>query len=414
MTGLVHEFRSLLRYAPSLWPRGRFLWLTTFSESDYRKAVICCVGVHWLMCAILLGVLVYRPVGTRMDLFLYWGLLLTLVGCLCVVTYLVLAHRRLRPWLLFAFCFLDAVLASASIVVGGGFMHDFHHLFYFPVVAAAGFVLGSVRANLCWCTAVAAFYVVVAVVIGDGFDFGAREGKVLIVRVLSIYVVNLMVALVCRFERRRLTASFAREQALLTEQVAVSQSLHDTAAQSAYVVSLGLDSAAAALQGRDSAVYDRLRATSDLARGMVWELRHLIDVGVIYEGETLRSALRSHAVSFENVTSVPTEFVVSGDEPELSLEVRRGLFTVAHNALANAYRHAGAGHVLVELVYAPDYVRVTVSDDGVGLPDDYAERGQGFGNMGREVERLGGELVVQRVGPLGGATVGAVVPIRAG
>ena len=348
-----------------------------------------------------------------MDLFLYWGLLLTLVGCLCVVTYLVLAHRQLRPWLLFAFRFLDAVLASASIVVGGGFMHDFHHLFYFPVVAAAGFVLGSVRANLCWCTAVAAFYVLVAVVIGHGFDFGAREGKVLIVRVLSIYVVNLMVALVCRFERRRLTASFAREQALSKEQVDISHSLHDTVAQSAYVVSLGTDSASAALQGRDASVYDRLRATSDLARGMIWDLRHLIDVGVIYEGESLRSALRSHAVSFENVTSVPAEFTVVGDEPELPLEVRRGLFTVAHNALANAYRHAGARRALVESAYVDNAVRVAVSDDGVGLPENYVGRGHGFASMAREVERLGGEFIVERSGPLGGATVGVVVPVRA-
>ena len=53
--------------------------------------------------------------------------------------------------------------------------------------------------------------------------------------------------------------------------------------------------------------------------------------------------------------------------------------------------------------------RLSVLDDGVGLPDDYAERGNGFGNMSRAA-RLGGRLVVDRRGAMGGATVTCVIP----
>ena len=51
-----------------------------------------------------------------------------------------------------------------------------------------------------------------------------------------------------------------------------------------------------------------------------------------------------------------------------------------------------------------------MSDDGVGLPDDYADRGNGFANMNRAAERLGGRLAVEQRGAMGGVTVTCVVP----
>ena len=60
--------------------------------------------------------------------------------------------------------------------------------------------------------------------------------------------------------------------------------------------------------------------------------------------------------------------------------------------------------------FAENHSRLSVADDGVGLPDDYAERGNGFANMSRAAERLGGRLFVEQRGAMGGATVACVVP----
>ena len=49
------------------------------------------------------------------------------------------------------------------------------------------------------------------------------------------------------------------------------------------------------------------------------------------------------------------------------------------------------------LDFATDRIRLSVSDDGVGLPDDYAERGRGFAGMIAQAER-GGLIVVPRTG----------------
>ena len=74
-------------------------------------------------------------------------------------------------------------------------------------------------------------------------------------------------------------------------------------------------------------------------------------------------------------------------------------------------RRAGNGRVLVELDFGEDTLRLLVSDDGVGLPEDYAQRGHGFANMGADAGRLGGRLVVEPRGPDGGARVTCVMPL---
>ena len=35
---------------------------------------------------------------------------------------------------------------------------------------------------------------------------------------------------------------------------------------------------------------------------------------------------------------------------------------------------------------------MSIADDGIGLPDDYASRGHGFRNMRMDAERMGGSL----------------------
>ena len=70
--------------------------------------------------------------------------------------------------------------------------------------------------------------------------------------------------------------------------------------------------------------------------------------------------------------------------------------------------------MLVELDFGRDELRLSVSDDGVGLPDDYEERGHGFANMRAYAGRLGGRLIVEPRGAVGGASVTCVMPLARG
>lgn len=100
----------------------------------------------------------------------------------------------------------------------------------------------------------------------------------------------------------------------------------------------------------------------------MWELRRPIDAGHILGDRALGSVLRSRTSSFTTITSVPAEMVQSGTESLLSTDVRARLFAIAHNALTDAFLHARAHTVELSLDFQPDGIRLSVSDDGVGLP----------------------------------------------
>ena len=57
----------------------------------------------------------------------------------------------------------------------------------------------------------------------------------------------------------------------------------------------------------------------------------------------------------------------------------------------------------VGLEFSRGRIRLTVVDDGKGLPEDFEERGHGISNMRLDAERIGGALSV-RSGEAGGGT----------
>ena len=386
--------------------------LNQIDPDGLRYVATISVRAHWLMVAVLLFELVYRP-------YLYFGvaryvpyplLLLVLIGFIGYLHYRVLSNRPITWHWLVALYTLDVILISVAAALSDGFSHSFLHLFYYPALAGLAVLFTSFRLNMAWVTMASLVYVAISLTVGDGIDIEAGDEKALLARIAVMYAVVAAVNLATMFERIRWRQAVERERALHGERVELSQAIHDTAAQSAYMIGLSIDTAKAVAGDANPELTATLEATSRLSQSIIWELRHPINVGGIYEGKELSRALRSHATSYTNVTSVPVNMTHTGAEPPLSVEARSLLFSIAHNALTNAYRHAEANSVAIDLVFDEKDSRLSVSDDGVGLPDDYAERGNGFTNMSRAAARLGGRLVVEQRGAMGGATVTCVIP----
>ena len=386
--------------------------LNQIDPDGLRYVATISVRAHWLMVAVLLFELVYRP-------YLYFGvaryvpyplLLLVLIGFIGYLHYRVLSNRPITWHWLVALYTLDVILISVAAALSDGFSHSFLHLFYYPALAGLAVLFTSFRLNMAWVTMASLVYVAISLTVGDGIDIEAGDEKALLARIAVMYAVVAAVNLATMFERIRWRQAVERERALHRERVELSQAIHDTAAQSAYMIGLSIDTAKAVAGDANPELTATLEATSRLSQSNIWELRHPINVGGIYEGKELSRALRSHATSYTNVTSVPVNMTHTGAEPPLSVEARSLLFSIAHNALTNAYRHAEANSVAIDLVFDEKDSRLSVSDDGVGLPDDYAERGNGFTNMSRAAARLGGRLVVEQRGAMGGATVTCVIP----
>ena len=88
------------------------------------------------------------------------------------------------------------------------------------------------------------------------------------------------------------------------------------------------------------------------------------------------------------------------------------LFRIAQEAVSNAGRHAQAQEICVSLEGTPGALRLTVSDDGLGLPHAAVGTTTGLGlrTMRARAAALGGTLVLD--GSERGTTVRVVVPLR--
>ncbi len=368
------------------------------------------VWARWFILVFGLMLWLYRPADWPETYALYVPAILLFVGLNGYTHYRLATNKAVtRGWILLN-ATLDVFILSGAVAATGGFAHPYLHLLYYPQLAGYAVVLTSFRLTMACTTFVAVVYLVISLTIGESIDSAVAEERTLVARILVMYTVAAIVNIIANFERVRWRQAVERERELQRERVEFSQTIHDTTAQSAYMVGLGIDTAKAQAGDNNPELAATLEATSRLSRSAIWELRHPINMGAIYEGRALSSALKSHAASFTNVTSVPCELTQSGVEPSFPTETRGLLFSITHNALTNTYRHARATRVAIHLACEEDEVRLSVLDNGIGLPSDYAQRGHGFANMDRDAQRLGGRLFVEERGAMGGATVTCVIP----
>ena len=379
--------------------------LMRLDPDGLRYVATILVWAHWFVVAFSLVQLAYRPAGWPERYVVYAPLFLLLVAFNGYTHYRLATNKTITWRWILGLAAMDVTMVSVATAIGGGFSHYFLHLLYYPLLAGYALVFTSFRLTMVCVTVVSAMYLAISLTVGERIDMGAREEKPL------LYAVAATVNLISSFERSRWRAAVERERALQRERIELSQAIHDTTAQTAFMIGLGIDAAKQVAGDSNEELTARLDATSRLSKTAVWQLRHPIDMGRIFEGSELGWTLDSHVATFRTITSVSAELTQNGVEPPLSIGAKSQLFTIAHNALANAFRHAGASRVLVELDFGRDELRLSVSDDGVGLPDDYEERGHGFENMRAYAGRLGGRLIVEPRGSVGGASVTCVMPL---
>ena len=320
-----------------------------------------------------------------------------------------------------ALCALDLALLTGGLTIAISSGDSFFVLYYASLAMFAA-ASSSFRVTLTATTVVAVVHATLSLSTGPGGALELQPEPLFLLSILAMYGVVFAVGLVSRFERDRSWFDRIRRreavekgEELQQERIELSQTIHNTIAQSAYLIGLGLETAVELAdglndEGKDELI-EKLEATLALSRSTMWDLRHPINVGPIFEGRELGRVLRSHASTFSTITSIPTEVVQVGEEPPLSVVTRRLLLSIAHNALSNAHRHSNADKISIELSFDDTTIRLSVNDDGIGLPSDYCLRGQGFRNMRMDAERMGGWLEAGAGESGRGATITCVVPL---
>ncbi|WP_420830675.1 sensor histidine kinase [Cohnella algarum] len=148
-------------------------------------------------------------------------------------------------------------------------------------------------------------------------------------------------------------------------------------------------------------------------RKIIFNLRPMAldDLGLV-------PTLRKFVQDFEERTSIRTKFDVVGKEKRMSSALEAAMFRLVQEAFGNAYKHAEASLVTLEIVFLEENIRLTIRDNGVGFHVDVTEARArshskfGLIGMKERVELLQGKITfASGVGQ--GTTVTIEVPNQA-
>ena len=230
----------------SVWSRW-FIWLAGVFLLAYRPGFWYPGDIEYLVLPVLLGMLnglVHHRLLTNRPVTWRWMLLLSAT---------------------------DIALATFGVVIGGGF-RSFIFLAYYPTLAVFAVVFSSFWLSLAWTTAAAVTYAVVCLSVGSGIDLGEGNEKVLLARLALMYSIVLGISFITRFERIRWRTSVSKERELRRERIELSQTIHDTTAQTAYMIGLGIHRARELAGDSNEELVAALDATYALSNSSMWEV----------------------------------------------------------------------------------------------------------------------------------------------
>jgi len=192
-----------------------------------------------------------------------------------------------------------------------------------------------------------------------------------------------------QLRQRQIVRQFnMRLEERVNERTRIARDLHDTLLQSFHGVLLRFQSAAILLPDRPVDAQKALASGIDQA------------AEAIAEGRDAVQGLRSSVVAAKDLASVMSAL---GEElaadrtgqhsPDLSVQVEgtpRDLgplthdevYRIAREALRNAYQHADATRIVVEVRYDPRQFRLRVRDDGKGMDQKIVDEGGRAGHYG--------------------------------
>jgi len=150
---------------------------------------------------------------------------------------------------------------------------------------------------------------------------------------------------------------------------------------------------------------DVIRALKDLAAGLRPAMLDQLGLG---------PALRSHAREFERRTGIAADVRLQGEFDAIADPHRTCIYRIVQEALNNCGRHSRARNVIISLYGSPEFVSLTVQDDGAGFDAARkSETGLGLIGIAERVRDLRGRLKITSR-PGSGTLIEVELPVEEG
>ncbi|MFC5671676.1 sensor histidine kinase [Streptomyces incanus] len=339
-------------------------------------AAVCCFALLWrqrhpfgvLVTALACGV-VFQALGVRES---------PLVTSPVIVSVYTVAARtdRRTTWMVAS--------ASAALLVGAA------------AVFGPGSWFGDNVATLAWVALPAA--------VGDG------------VRSRRAYVA----AVEERAEYAERTREQEARQRVAAERIRIARELHDVVAHHIALINAQAGVAVHLVERRPEQLVTALEGIRDTSRSALEELR--VTVGLLRQSDDPKAPrdpmpglaqVPELLASFERV-GLSVRHMRHGPAGPLAPAVDLAAYRIVQEALTNVRKHAGADHARLYLHYRPQWLTITVEDDGRTRPHrPHPGTGHGLIGMRERAASVGGKLEAA-ARPDGGFTVTAELPLRPG
>ncbi|WP_433192832.1 sensor histidine kinase [Nocardia sp. CA-107356] len=170
----------------------------------------------------------------------------------------------------------------------------------------------------------------------------------------------------------------------------LARDIHDRLGNSISVAMRRLEMCAAALPQEDTTIPDAIAALTDTMQEL-----SAITTGLRTDEGT--GSLRDALAAFVASMGLPTprvEIRVNGVQSWVTAHVLDEMFLILRECLRNAYAHANAERVVVDVDIAPHEICAVVVDDGVGFDPRVERRTNGLDSMRERAELMSGSLTV--------------------
>ncbi len=189
----------------------------------------------------------------------------------------------------------------------------------------------------------------------------------------------------------------ARQTAVLEERNRIARDIHDTLAQGFTGVVVNLEASSRALKKNDAELaITHIEHARELAQAGLEEARNSVRAlrpTSAYPG--IGAELEALVRTLEETGAVQARYACVGESRLLPPDIRTEILRIAQESTTNILKHAKARAVMIELVFEPDTLHLTINDDGSGF--DFNARHDGFGLIGmhERASRIGGTLSIQ-------------------
>jgi signal transduction histidine kinase len=168
------------------------------------------------------------------------------------------------------------------------------------------------------------------------------------------------------------------------ERARIAREIHDELGQALSIIQLDLNWLELNLKKGEEAVLEKIQHMSSFTGKIIKEVQRISQElrPSVLDHLGFSAALAWQAQEFTRRTGIHCDFLIKSENIKLNNEQSISLFRVLQETLTNVIRHAKARRVTITLAENNGEIKLTVCDDGIGIPREKINDPNSLGLIG--------------------------------